>query len=316
VKEFLDYLKRERNMSEHTLRNYALDLEQFLGSLRKDGVESAFPFEVEQENIREFLKRLEKRDISKRTAARKLAALRSFYKYQAKLGRMQSSPVANIRTPRLDRKLPNYLTIPQVEKLLSTPDTSTILGCRDRAILEMLYSAGLRSFELVGLDELDVNVSSATVRIKGKGKKERINPVGSYAIKALVKYLEEKRALPARIAHNSSALFINNRGGRLTTRSIRRMLVNYTAIAGLPSDITPHTLRHSFATHLLSKGADLRIVQELLGHENLSTTQNYTHLTLAEMDEAYMAAHPRAVEKKIVDEQPFIEDNNESSGAA
>lgn len=294
VEAFIRYLTHERNMSEHTLRNYSADLEQFVRYLEKSGELDSFPGNISHLIIRSFLAELEETGAGKRTVARKLAAMRSLYKFLLKRGVVEVSPLANIRTPRIEKKLPNYLSISQMETLIDTPENSTFIGIRDRAILEMLYSAGLRSFELVGINEEDVNFGGATLLVRGKGKKERINPLGSCALTALGKYLEVKNVNFPKAMRKTPAMFINNRGGRLTTRSIRRMLENYTALAGLPSDITPHTLRHSFATHLLSKGADLRIVQELLGHENISTTQNYTHLSLGEVSEQYNKAHPRS----------------------
>lgn len=294
VTSFLSYLADERNMSEHTVRNYAVDLEQFVTHLREEGALEEFPEATDHLAVRAWLARLDEQGVSKRTVARKLAALRSFYKFLAARGRVAESPVATIRTPRVEKRLPSYLTLPQVEALLAAPDTGVFMGKRDQAILELLYSAGLRSAELVALNDEDVDLAAATVRARGKGKKERLNPVGRYAVRAVSAYLEAKRTHPDRLRFDPLALFLNNRGGRLTTRSVRRLLARYGAAAGLPREVTPHTLRHSFATHLLSRGADLRVVQELLGHENLSTTQNYTHLSLDEISTAYASAHPRA----------------------
>ncbi len=296
VDMFFRYLINERNMSEHTIRNYKADLTQFLNYLKTSGELALFPKDLNHLIIRSFLAELEETGISKRTVARKLASMRSIYKFLLKRNIVQISPLVNIRTPRFEKKLPNYLSIPQVETLINTPETESFIGCRDKTILELLYSAGLRSFELVGLDEEDFRLASASIKIRGKGKKERINPLGSYAISAIEKYLKIKLYQFPKNTRKTAALFVNHRGGRLTTRSIRRILVRYIAEAGLPGDITPHTLRHSFATHLLSKGADLRIVQELLGHENISTTQNYTHLSLTEISKQYYQSHPRANE--------------------
>lgn len=304
VTTFLTHLNVERNMSEHTIRNYAVDLEQFVQHLERLELVESFPEQVTHLDVRAFLADLEEQGVSKRTVARKLAALRSFYKFLLKRGRLETSPVASVRTPRIERKLPSYLTIPQVEALLASPSPHTFTGLRDRAIMELLYSAGLRSFELVGLNHADIDLVNATVRARGKGKKERLNPVGRYAVRAVQAYADAKGLHPDRMRFDSQALFINNRGGRLTTRSIRRVLVRYAGEAGLPGNVTPHTLRHSFATHLLSRGADLRVVQELLGHESISTTQNYTHLSLDEVSAAYAVAHPRAAPNAVPSENP------------
>jgi integrase/recombinase XerC len=307
VAEFLRYLTDERNMSEHTVRNYGVDLDQFVTHLKATERIEAFPAAITHLDVRGFLAALEERQVSKRTVARKLAALRSLYKYLARKGIVAESPLARIRTPQVERKLPNFLTIPQIEALLRAPETETLFGLRDRAIMELLYSAGLRSAELVALNHEDVDLEGATARVHGKGSRQRINPIGRYAVRAIGAYVEAKSRSPMRIRFDPAALFLNNRGGRLTTRSVRRMLVRYTTEAGLPGEVTPHTLRHSFATHLLSRGADLRVVQELLGHRNLSTTQNYTHLTLDEVSAAYAMAHPRAHAQAAAAKDPVAE---------
>lgn len=294
VHAFLAHLADERNMSEHTVRNYAVDLEQFHDYIREAEPATDFPGGATHLTVRGWLAALAERGVSKRTSARKLAALRSFYKHLVRREAVAASPVEGVRTPRVERRLPTYLTIPQVEALLNQPDPEAPAGLRDRAVMELLYSAGLRSAELVALDIGDIDLENAVVRARGKGKKERVNPVGRYAIRALQAYLALRQSRPAHLRRDPKALFLNHRGGRLTTRSIRRILARYAAEAGLPKDVTPHVLRHSFATHLLSRGADLRVVQELLGHENLATTQNYTHLSADEISIAYAAAHPRA----------------------
>lgn len=281
-------------MSEHTVRNYAVDLEQFVRHLTGVGLIGDFPGALNHLSIRSFLAEMEEGSISKRTAARKLAALRSLYRYLIRQGVVKESPVTTIRTPRIDRRLPLFLTIPQIETLLNAPAIGTFIGMRDLAIMELLYSAGLRSFELVALNHDDISFERATVRARGKGKKERINPIGSYAVKALKDFIALKDLHPNRMRFDLNAVFINTRGGRLTTRSVRRILERYAAECGLSNEITPHTLRHSFATHLLSRGADLRVVQELLGHQNISSTQHYTHLSNDEVSAAYATAHPRA----------------------
>ena len=293
VREFLEYIQLERNLSEHTVRNYGVDLSQFYGYLLGRGREDSFPYEVDNITIRGFMAELTEKGMSKQTIARKTAALRSFYKFLQKRGKMSTNPAQNVRTPKLEKKLPVFLSVEDVEKLLCMPELDSFIGLRDKAILELLYSAGLRTFELVGLNHEDIDLGRQTIRSRGKGMKERINPIGKYATVALRAYIQEKYQHPDYIRFDQNAVFVNFRGSRLTTRSIRRMLGSYVMKAGLSCEVTPHTLRHSFATHLLQRGADLRIVQELLGHENISSTQIYTHITGEEMKIIYDDAHPR-----------------------
>jgi integrase/recombinase XerC len=294
IGNFLRYLANERNMSEHTTRNYGVDLAQFVVWLTESGQVELFPWEITNLIVRGFMAQLDENGISKQTMARKVAAMRSFYKYQIKRGLMQANPALGVRTPKLDKKLPVFLTIEEMESLLAAPGGETFIGVRDRAIIELLYSAGLRSFELVGLDCDDLDLNRQVLRTRGKGMKERINPVGNYAIKALIEYIGLRNARRDKAKSDIRALFLNFRGQRLTTRSIRRMISSYALQVGLSPEVSPHTLRHSFATHLLQRGADLRVVQELLGHENISTTQIYTHVTAREMQAVYEEAHPRA----------------------
>lgn len=294
IHEFLAYLAGERNLSAHTTRNYGVDLAQFQDFLRESEQGDCFPEGVEHGMVRAFLGTLSESGSSKQTIARKAAALRSFFKYQIKRGRMSANPAQSVRTPKLDKKLPTFLSVDEVERLINTPETANFTGLRDRAILELLYSAGLRTFELVALNHEDIDLARQTLRTRGKGMKERINPIGRYATEALKAYMQSKFQLADFPHFDQNAVFVNFRGARLTTRSIRRMLAGYIAQADLSSDVSPHTLRHSFATHLLQRGADLRIVQELLGHENISTTQIYTHITDQDMRNIYNGAHPRA----------------------
>lgn len=252
--------------------------------------------------IRSFLAHLDTFGYSAATIARKIATLRSFHKWMFRRGFIPTNPMLLIRTPKQARRLPRAMTVEEVEKLLSTPDASDTLGARDRAILETLYSTGVRVSELVDLNRNDVNLDEQTIHVRGKGKRERIVPLGSHALAAIKHYLLLLEGDPRfaffrqRAMENPNVpLFINKNGGRLSSRSVRRKLDKYLAKAGLPSDISPHTLRHSFATHLLDNGADLRSVQELLGHQSLSTTQIYTHLTTMRLRNAYEQAHPRAV---------------------
>ena len=294
ITDFLNYLGCERNMSEHTVRNYGVDLAQFLTHLTENDQAKDFPDNVTHIMIRSFMADLGEKGVSRPTVARKIAALRSFYKYLQRQGRVTANPARVVHTPKLEKKIPTFLTVSMMERLLAAPEGGTFTGSRDKAILELIYSAGLRSFELVGLDHADIDLDRRVLRLKGKGMKERINPVGRYAVSALEDYLSHKRAHPDRERFDAEAVFLNFRGQRLTTRSVRRMLSHYAGVAGLPSDVSPHTLRHSFATHLLQRGADLRVVQELLGHENISTTQIYTHITAQEMQRVYSDSHPRA----------------------
>lgn len=294
IHEFLRYLEHERAMSPHTVRNYGVDLAQFHARLVDIGDADRFPFGITHHDIRAFMADLDGRNVSRQTVARKVAALRSFFRFQVKRERLEVNPARVVHTPRLDKKLPTFLSVDETSRLLATPEGNAFGAVRDRAILELLYSAGLRSFELVGLDHADVNLEQRALRTRGKGKKERINPIGRYAVDAIALYMEKKAAHPDRQRFDGHALFLNFRGQRLTTRSIRRMLSCYALQAGLSREVSPHTLRHSFATHLLQRGADLRTVQELLGHENISTTQIYTHVTTGELRLAYAVAHPRA----------------------
>jgi integrase/recombinase XerC len=231
--------------------------------------------------------------------ARKIATLRSFFKWADRRGLADTNPMTLIRTPRQGKRLPKSITIEQIEKLLAAPDDKEVLGMRDRAMLETLYSTGIRVSELVGLEIDDIDMAGEAVKVKGKGKKERVVPLGAHAMAAVRKYVEMLRAdgrLLSAWADGRSVkpLFVNKHGGRLSSRSVRRKLDKYLKQVGLDPTISPHTLRHSFATHLLDNGADLRSVQELLGHQSLSTTQVYTHLTTQRMQNAYNQAHPRA----------------------
>jgi integrase/recombinase XerC len=309
VDRFLEYLELERNFSAHTIRSYTADLVQFARFLLCDEPETdlddlpdldADPdtggrlterlIGVDAMDVRSFLAGMRTHGYSKSTVARKLASLRSFYKYLVRKGVVNASPVAVIRTPRQDKKLPSCLTVEQIRDLLNAPDQSTLGGLRDRAILETIYSAGLRISELVGLNVEDLDEFNEALRVRGKGRKERLVPLGSHAVEAIYRYCFQRSAtfgLPQR-----GPLFINKHGKRLSDRSIRRRLTKYLQMAGIDQHASPHTLRHSFATHMLNAGADLRSVQELLGHESLSTTQIYTHLTTRRLKSVYERAHP------------------------
>ncbi len=288
ILSFLNYLSAEKNSSPHTVKNYRIDLREFSEFLKDKDCKG-----VTYLDIRSFLALLKSRDYSKSSISRKLACLRSFFKYLARENLLEVNPAAGIQTPKREKRLPQFLDPEEVIRLLEAPAKNTWDEKRDRAILETLYSSGLRVSELVGLNQEDVDVFGGLVRVRGKGKKERIVPLGKMALKALQSYLEHK---PARDHRNAmkAPLYLNRSGGRLTDRSIRRMIRKYSRRIALHKEVSPHTLRHSFATHMLDRGADLRSVQELLGHENLSTTQIYTHVTTKRLKEAYDAAHPHA----------------------
>jgi len=331
IDEFLNYLRFERHFSPHTAKCYAADLHQFCGFLGQSSsqaapAESARPpgdFELggngggiatvvappqtvssvragpdllatATEDVQRFLTFLRTQEYSKSTTARKLATLRSFFKFCLKRGYVKSNPLSTIRTPKQDKRLPKYLEEHEIRKLMDTPDVSNTLGCRDRAMLETMYSTGVRVSELVDLNLADIDFVGEALHIRGKGKKERITPISPTALAWIKRYTELRRADPRSEAFNQEAVFVNKHGQRLSTRSVRRKLDKYLMICGLDPSISPHTLRHSFATHMLNRGADLRAVQELLGHQSLSTTQIYTHVTAARMKQAYDQAHPRA----------------------
>ncbi len=289
VQLFLDFLDSEKNASEHTLKNYAVDLREFTKALgSKDAAEVTYL------DVRTFLAHLKSRNYSKSSIARKLACIRSFFKFLVRENILKTNPALGISTPKREKRLPKFLDPSEVASLLEAPAKETWEGKRDRAILETLYSSGLRVSELVGLNYDDVDFFSGLLRVRGKGKKERIVPIGEIAARAIQDYLAHKLPRSGDGTANKKPLYLNRSGGRLTDRSVRRMMIKYVRHIALKKEVSPHTLRHSFATHMLDRGADLRSVQELLGHENLSTTQIYTHVTTKRLKEAYDAAHPRA----------------------
>ena len=285
VDRFLRYLSAERNASDYTCRDYALDLKQFFAFLGHHRLTAITPLD-----IRRFVAELSTRRHARRTIARKLSCLRSFFRFLCREGRLSHNPAQAIPTPRLERRLPSFLDERQVTRLLATPPTTTWQGLRDRALLETLYSTGMRVSELTGLNRDDLDEVSGTVMVRGKGKKERLCPIGETALKAIRAYLARR---PKKL-HVPYAIFVSQKLTRLTVRHVDRLIAGYVRVAGLPSSISPHSLRHSFATHLLDRGADLRSVQELLGHASLSTTQIYTHITPQRLKKVYDQAHPRA----------------------
>ncbi len=294
INKYLSHIEHDRNFSAQTLRAYRNDLHQYLSFLKAEGC-SGFG-DVTRLLLRKFLAFQKKQAYSKTTIARKFVSIRSFYKFLCREGVLEFNPVESIRTPKLNRNLPEFMSINDTETLLNIPDLNTLLGIRDSAMMETLYSTGMRVSELAGLDVSDVDFSGGVVKVKGKGKKERLLPIGNHALNAIQTYIDKRNSDSSRrvSSRNSKALFLNNRGGRLTERSVARMLEKYVKKAGMNTKISPHTFRHSFATHLLDRGADLRSVQELLGHANLSTTQIYTHITTERLKEVYNKAHPRA----------------------
>ncbi len=295
--QFVNYLRYERNMSPETIRAYQKDLEQFISHVTPDGDFDAQ--KITNATIREYLQYLHDQSYEKTTIVRKLATIRSFFKFLLKKGHVSHNPIAEIKTPKIEKRLPHYLDVHDVERLLNAPQGSSFQAKRDRAILETLYSTGLRVSELTGLNLGDVDLTGEIVRARGKGRRERIIPIGSFALRAIREYLEVRNSVvddPAKAAGPDAPLFLNRFGQRLSSRSVRKIMDKYIKIAGLSKKTSPHTLRHSFATHLLNRGANLRLVQELLGHKHLSTTQVYAHLTRRGVQEAYDKAHPRSEE--------------------
>jgi integrase/recombinase XerC len=288
IDEFITSLKAEKDVSAHTIRAYSNDLKEFHSFSDKK------PEDIDNLEIRSFLASLHYRKLKKSSISRKLATIRSFYKYLHKEGYVKTNPAKLVSSPRLPKPLPKFLTIDETFSLMNAPEGDTFKATRDKSVIELLYSSGLRVSELTYLDISDLDIKESLVRVKGKGKKERITPVGSNAMTAIKNYLPERISLKKK----SQALFLNNRGGRLTQRSVRRILLQYCRTAGLKGYPSPHTLRHTFATHLLHGGADLRAIQELLGHSSLSTTQRYTHVDIAHLSEVYDKAHPMASGKK------------------
>ncbi len=283
---FFRFLEVERNASTHTIKNYQIDLRDFFGFLENRALAT-----IDYLEIRRFLAFLKEKNYQKSTIARKLACIRSFFKFLAREDLLAVNPTAGIQSPKREKKLPEYLELSEIEHLLEAPNGKSWEEKRDKAILETLYSSGIRVGELAGLNGDDLDLLSGQLKVRGKGKKERIVPVGSLAVKAIQNYLESR---PKPNLNSRNALFLNRQGTRLTDRSVRRVLNKYVRRIALNKEVSPHTLRHSFATHLLDRGADLRSVQELLGHENLSTTQIYTHVSTKRLREAFEKAHPRA----------------------
>lgn len=292
---FLRYLATERNASDLTIKAYREDLMSLMEWLEHSGGAVPAVNELTPQTLRQYQAALQEAGYARTTISRKLASLRSFYRFAQRQGLVSVNPAKPLRNPRRERKLPHVLSTEEVGRLLLAPPAVGVAGLRDRAILETMYSAGLRVSEVVGLSDGDLDFEQQITRVRGKGRKERISPLGSYALAAISKYATLRQRHPREQAlGRSAAVFVNRFGNRLTTRSVGRMLEKYIATAELDARTSPHTLRHSFATHLLDRGADIRSVQELLGHKSLATTQIYTHVSTANLRAIYEKAHPRA----------------------
>ena len=292
--KFLSHLHIERGSSPHTLKGYREDLETFAEYLSEDDGSCPDPMTLTSVELRSYLAALHDAGYAKTSIARKLASLRSFYRFAQREGWIDNNPAKALRNPRKARKLPHFLSTAEIGKLLGAPASDKVMGLRDRAILETLFSAGLRVSELVDLNDGDLDIDQGIVRGRGKGRKERLAPLGSYALQALRAWLARRQVSEKEPQGREAPVFVNRFGTRLTSRSVGRMLEKHLKEAGLDNRTSPHTLRHSFATHLLDGGADIRSVQELLGHKSLVTTQIYTHLSTSNLRAAYEKAHPRA----------------------
>ncbi|MBI4844362.1 MAG: tyrosine recombinase XerC [Nitrospirae bacterium] len=294
IKNFITHLSAERDASPHTLRAYEKDLEEFASFTDKK------PKDIDRDEIRAFLGHLHHgKKLKKTSVARKIATIRSFFKFLGREGYVKKNPAKLVTAPKIPKSLPKFLTVDEVFSLVEAPKGDTFKATRDKAVFELLYSCGIRLSELTSLDMGDIDMKQALIRVKGKGKKERVVPVGTKAIDAVKHYLPERVSVKIKSgAGDTEALFLNNRGGRLTQRSVRRLFNDYTEKIKLLGKFSPHALRHTFATHLLHGGADLRAIQELLGHSSLSSTQIYTHLDNVHLVEVYDKAHPLAKKKR------------------
>ncbi len=291
INEFINYLSVERGLALNTLESYGRDLRQYSQYLQRDE-ENVLDYAT-RSTIIDYLLHLQNQGKATATIARRLAALKAFYQFLVREKYLEKDPTANLESPKLEKRLPKVLSIKQVELLLCQPDNSSPPGLRDRAMLELLYATGIRVSELVYLDVIDINLDVGYIRCTGKGSKERIVPLGSMAIRSLREFLDNGRGRLVR-DREEKALFVNHHGRRLTRQGFWKIVKKYAEDAKIETEITPHTLRHSFATHLLENGADLRSVQEMLGHADISTTQIYTHITKGRLKEVYAKTHPRA----------------------
>ena len=293
IERYKNYLVAERNYSEHTVRAYMTDLTQFMNFLKKNrlpvGTKNVDITRLEEIDVREFIGGLYNKN-SKASISRKLTSIRNFVEFLIREGKIARNSAKLVPIPKGERRTPAFLTVDEVFVLVEKPDVNEVLGLRDRAILELLYSSGLRVSELNSIKTGDTDLTSSFLKVLGKGGVERMVPIGSKAIDAIKSYLEKRTELTPKVDY----LFINSRGGRLSVRSIARMVKKYANLSGIPKNISPHVLRHTFATHLLGSGADLRAIQEMLGHKTLSTTQRYTHASIEKIMEIYDKTHPRA----------------------
>jgi integrase/recombinase XerC len=290
LSEFLDFLRYERNASAHTIAGYRRDLGQFSAFLAERGLSLR---RVDNVLIRGFMAELHLRKLKKSSTARKLAAIRSFFRFAVKKKWVSENPARMVSTPKQEKHVPSFLSEQEMAGFLEIPDSGNPLDLRDRAILELLYASGIRVSELVGINLEDVSLGERLVRVRGKGKKERLVPFGRAAGERMAAYLQARPALVGdRVGE--TALFLNYQGRRITPRSVERIVDKYIRLTAVRRKISPHSLRHSFASHLLGRGADLRVIQELLGHESLATTQKYTHLNLGQLMDVYHKSHPRS----------------------
>jgi integrase/recombinase XerC len=289
---FITSLKDERNFSGYTIKNYRIDLRHFISYIEARGSLFYSPLRIDHEVARRFLLHLEKQNYNRRSLARKIATCRSFFKFLVREGEARQNPFKLLSTPKIPKILPNFLYKEEINKMIGKPDVSKPSGLRDKAILELLYATGVRVSELTKLQASDLDLTEGELRVFGKGRKERIVLMGSHSIRALRDYLKNGR--PALNKSGKKNLFLSREGTALTERSVQRIILRYAKEAEIGRKITPHSLRHTFATHLLEGGADLRTVQELLGHRSLSTTQMYTHITKERLKSVYDSFHPRA----------------------
>ncbi len=291
VRKYLEYLDAERNYAPMTIESYGTDLQQFLLFLQRESI--TLPAGVDKETLRAFIGTLFDAGLQKRSIARKIASLRSFFKYLKKQRVIGTNPTLRLVTPKAEKPLPSFLDEDAMLKILEEPDIATENGCRDAAILELFYSTGIRLAELISLSVADIRRPGGTLKVRGKGRKERVVPVGRKALSAAERYLRWRERHPGGL-HASDPLFLASGGGRIYPQAVGRVVRKYIARVSEVEKKSPHVIRHSFATHLLNRGADLRAVKELLGHESLSTTQVYTHVSTAHMKKVYDASHPKA----------------------
>ncbi len=296
IMDFLDYILKQKNYSSNTIKNYEIDILEFKEYLDKEGIKY---LDVDYDFIKGYLMELYKRKLSRASVARKLSSLRSFYKYLFNNSFIKTNPFKYVSTPKKEKKLPKYLGVEELEIIFNTPDVNTPLGQRDRLILEVLYATGIRVSELVNIKISDIDFYRKEIRILGKGNKERIDPFGDYCLDAINTFINDGRKKMLEKHHTDcDYLIINEKGKQITTRGVEKIIDNIVKKASLKKHVSPHMLRHSFATHLLNEGCDIRTVQELLGHESLESTQIYTHVSNERLREVYLKCHPRSMDNK------------------